>query len=155
LGGDLPVIGATTRAELAACTERARPAIVFLDLALPGLGGLDGVPTVRSLIPDAKVVVLAGAPNEQDAVVALVAGARGYCGRDIEPRLMRKAAQVVQRGEVWIGRHVISYLLRELATLTGAASKTPATPAPVAALDLLAPREREIAVLVGSGRTNS
>ena len=40
-----------------------RPAVVLLDLALPGLSGLDGVPDVQRLNPRARLVLLASSPS--------------------------------------------------------------------------------------------
>ena len=51
---------------------------------------------------------------------ALVAGARGYCDRNIAPSQLKKAVEVVQRGEIWIGRHVVPHLLRRITSLTPA-----------------------------------
>src|SRR4249920_2749751 len=58
------------RAELAHSILATRPAVVFLDLALPGLSGLDGVPSVQRLNPAARIVLLASAPSERQAVLA-------------------------------------------------------------------------------------
>jgi DNA-binding NarL/FixJ family response regulator len=130
-----------------------RPSVVFLDLALPGLGGLGDVPAIQRLNPAAKIILLARAANESQAVFALVAGARGYCGRNIGPSLIGKAAEVVQRGEIWIARGVIPLLLKKLTALTqgrpdaeGRAEESP--------LAALGPRERQIAELVGIGANN-
>ena len=102
-----------------------------------------------------RIVLLASSPSERQAVFALVAGARGYCDRGIAPSLVRKAAEVVQRGEIWIGRHVVPHLVRRITSLT------PAKPgrrgrAGACRRDSTscAPREREIALLVGAGANN-
>lgn len=152
LGGSVPVLEATDRAELSEHLVSTHPAVVFLDLALPGLGGLGGIAAIRRLNPAVKIVLLADVPNERDAVFALVVGARGYCARSLDPALIRKAAEVVQRGEVWIGRHVIPHLLRRLTSLNRRGARAPAGAPPV--FDFLAPREREIALLVGAGANN-
>jgi|SRR5262249_7324694 len=152
LRGRMPVVEIADHATLIERLMQVRPAVVFLDLALPGLGGIAGVETLRRLSPAMKVVLLTDAPNARDAVVALVAGARGYCARGLEGPLIVKATEVVQQGEVWIGRHVIPYLLRRLVSLSATDAQGPA--ATPRALDLLAPREREIALLVGAGRNN-
>lgn len=132
---------------------RLRPGIVFIDLALPGLGGLAGVPAIQRLDPTVRLVLLTRRPSERQALGALVAGARGYCSRDIEPALIRRAVEVVERGEIWIGRQVVPVLLRRLTALSGRNGQG-ATAVDAEPLPYLAPREREIALLVGKGANN-
>jgi two-component system NarL family response regulator len=154
LEGWLAPVEAADRVELEERMLASRPTVVFLDLALRGLSGLDGVPDIQRLNPRARLVLLASSPSERQAVFALAAGARGYCDRNIAPALVKKAVEVVQRGEIWIGRQVVPHLLRRITSLT------PARPdaGPAARLprrfDFLAPRERQIALLVGSGANN-
>jgi DNA-binding NarL/FixJ family response regulator len=144
---------ADQRAALEQSIVQVGPAVVFIDLALPGLGGLSGVPAIQRLNPTAKIVLLAGEANEGEAVFALVAGARGYCQRNIGPSLVRKATEVVQRGEIWIGSRVIPLLLKNLTGLTPVA-RDDARSAAEGPFDSLAPRERQIAELVGAGSNN-
>jgi len=148
------ILEAVDRSELGRSVHDGRATVVFLDLALPGLSGLDGVPDIQRLNAAARIVVLASAPSERQAVLALVAGARGYCDRRIAPSLVSKAAEVVQGGEIWIGRHVVPHLLRKITSL----SPIPVAAAPGRGLptrfEFLGPREREIALLVGGGANN-
>lgn len=152
LGAEASVVVATDRTDLARGLVDLEPAVVFLDLALPSLSGVEDVPVLQRLCPAARIVVLAPAPSERQAVFALVAGARGYCQRTIPAALVRKAAEVVQRGEIWIGRDVVPHLLRRIASLTER-PPAPARPLPTR-FDFLAPRERQIALLVGAGANN-
>jgi DNA-binding NarL/FixJ family response regulator len=133
-------------------TEMA-PAVVFLDLALPGLGGLAGVTAIQRLHPAAKIVVLAGRPDERQAVFALLAGARGYCDRNLSASLIKKANEVVQRGEIWIPRSVVPLLLKRLTSVARGMRADPFRPS-AETLGALGPREREIAQLVASGSNN-
>jgi DNA-binding NarL/FixJ family response regulator len=144
---------AEQRAALEQSIVQVGPAVVFIDLALPGLGGLSGVPAIQRLNPTAKILLLAGEANEGEAVFALVAGARGYCQRNIGPSLVRKATEVIQRGEIWIGRRVIPLLLKKLTGLPPVA-RDDARSAAEGPFDSLAPRERQIAALVGTGSNN-
>src|SRR5262245_37475306 len=148
------IVQAVDRSELARSLHAGQPAVVFLDLALPGLSGLDGVPDIQRLNPEARIVVLASAPSERQAVLALVAGARGYCDRGIAPSLVRKAAEVVQCGEIWIGRHVVPHLLRRITSLSPAPAGAPSGRGLPTRFEFLGPREREIAFLVGGGANN-
>jgi DNA-binding NarL/FixJ family response regulator len=145
---------ATGRALLERRVRALQPAVVFLDLALPGLGGVGGVPAIQRLSPAARIVLLTGAPAEKQAVLGLLAGARGYCDRRLGPVLVRKAVDVVQGGEIWIERRVIPHLLRKVKAL-GRRDHGTDPPGPVGPLlRLLGARELEIARLVGAGASN-
>ena len=54
-----------------------RPDVVLLDLAMPVMDGVEALPIIRELVPDARIIVLsafAGAVREQ----VLDSGADGY-----------------------------------------------------------------------------
>ena len=55
-----------------------RPDIVLLDLAMPVMDGLEALPSMRRLCPDATIVVLSGFGATAMADRALAAGADGY-----------------------------------------------------------------------------
>ena len=143
--GDLAVLDRTLTA--------LKPAILLLDLTLPRLGGIDGLPAVKRLSPTTKTMVFTGHPHEKEGISALRAGAMGYCETDLDPVLLKKAVALVQKGEVWVRRNFIPCLIEELASLTdfrqkGASAKW------VSRLDRLTPREREIVSMIGKGQTN-
>jgi len=148
-----PIAEAADRLTLEQRMLRIHPAVVFLDLDLPGLGGVRQVASIGRLHPAAKIVLLTAAPDEQEAVFALLAGARGYCDRAIRPPLIKKAAEAVQRGEIWIGRRLVPHLVKRLSAL----GEVPAMASRGRSPDvfpLLGRRERQIARLVGVGATN-
>lgn len=76
---DVRVVGeAADGIEAAEVTERVKPAVLLLDLLLPGLGGLDVARRVVKKSPRTKVVVLSMHANEEHAVAALRSGASAY-----------------------------------------------------------------------------
>jgi DNA-binding NarL/FixJ family response regulator len=155
LSGRLALVEAVDRVELEAVMLTSQRVVVFLDLTLPGLNGLDGVPDLHQVNPGARIVLLASAPSEREAVFALATGARGYCDRDIAPALVSKAAEVVQKGEIWIGRRVVQHLLRRITSLTPTCPDAgSARRQSVRRFAFLGPRERQIALLVGTGANN-
>jgi DNA-binding NarL/FixJ family response regulator len=153
LRGRAPVFAVADHATLMDELRRVRPGVVFLDLTLPGFDGIAGLPALRTLTPAMKVVLLAVKPNTQDAVLALVAGARGYCRRSLDTSLILKATAEVQHGQVWIARGVIPHLLRRL-MLPGVIEPPPASEETGSPLTALSPRQREIARLVSAGHSN-
>ena len=83
----------------------------------------------------------------------LEAGVRGYCTVDIDPELLKKAVQMVHKGEIWVGRKFISQLLDALVSLTEK-QRAKSIPKLVESLERLTPREREIVELLGVGASN-
>jgi two-component system response regulator RegA len=62
-------------------TRRVAPAFAVLDLRLADGNGLEVVPVLRSVRPDARVVVLTGYGNIATAVAAVKAGAVDYLAK--------------------------------------------------------------------------
>ena len=142
----------TERGSLERGLLNRRPAALLLDLHLPELGGISGVEAIQQLRPTTKIVLLTSRPDEREGIAALKAGARGYCDRDIDPGLLGKALEVVQNGEIWVGRKLIPHLLEELAALSEQQKDSPATLD--SRLDRITPRERQIVQLLSAGASN-
>jgi DNA-binding NarL/FixJ family response regulator len=129
------------------------PAVLLLDLALPGVSGASGISVVQRLRTLTKIIVLTATPDEREGIALLKAGARGYCDREIDGPLLEKATELVRRGEIWVGRKLISHLLEELTLLTERQRRE----APGTSEDRLkriTPRERQIVELLSGGASN-
>lgn len=76
---DFVVVGQARNGQeaLALATEQ-RPDLVLLDLAMPVLDGLEALPRIRAVVPDATIVVFSGFESASLAEPALRGGADGY-----------------------------------------------------------------------------
>jgi len=128
--------------EVAALT----PSVILLDVGVKP--DTDALGMVSALSALAKVIVLANVDDDALTIQALKAGASGFCARDTTAALIRKAVQLVEAGEIWVGRRVMLRLIEELATLRAQETRD------LSGRDCLTSREREIASLVASGATN-
>jgi DNA-binding NarL/FixJ family response regulator len=54
------------------------PDVVLLDLSMPVMDGLEALPSIRDLVPDAKIIVLSGFGATHMSERALAVGADGY-----------------------------------------------------------------------------
>lgn len=143
----------TTRAALERSMATLKPAVLLLDIDLPMLDGVGGVRAIHHLSPPTKIVLLTSTLDEKEGLSALKAGARGYCQKDTESALLKKAVQMVRKGEIWAGRNLIPHLLEELTSLTERRQQD--SPANLDShLDRLTPRQREIVHLIGGGASN-
>ena len=139
--------------ELERAMANVRPSVILLDLTLLPPEGIESISAIQRLSPSTKIILLSSLCDEKEAIRALKSGAKGVCHKDIEPSVLKKAIEVVQKGEVWVGRKIISRLLSEVVSLTESRQKDPPNPSEVC-LDYLTPREFQIAQMVGNGAHN-
>jgi two-component system nitrate/nitrite response regulator NarL len=144
---------ATEWEELERAMASVRASVLLLDLALLPPEGIGSISAIQRLSPSTKIILLSSVCDEKEAVSALKSGAKGVCHKDIESSMLKKAIEVVQKGEVWVGRKTISHLLSEIVSLTESGEKDPPNPSEVF-LSYLTPREFQIAQMVGNGAHN-
>lgn len=120
-------------------------------LRLPGGPVTDALEDVRRRFgSDVMCIALADTPSDDEALACFAATARGYCNTHSVPPLLRRVADVVSHGGLWIGESLMQRLLR------GTAHIPPPAPADmtVAWDALLTVREREVARAVATGGSN-
>lgn len=122
--------------------EKLKPALLFLDLSLPRLHGLEALRQIRAASPSTRVLVLSMHHDEPYVIEALRTGAMAYILKGSESTEILRAAQ-----EVLAGRRYLSAPLSERA-ITALASQTPDQADP---LNALTPREREVLALAAEG----
>ncbi len=68
--------------------EKARtlhPEVILLDLAMPGMGGLEAIPAIRKDDPEARILVLTSYAEDNQVIKAISSGALGYLMKDASP----------------------------------------------------------------------
>lgn len=82
----LHVVGEAADGEQA-ITEAARlkPDVVLLDLSMPRRTGLDALPEIKRVAPEAKVIVLSGFATSMLAPDVLALGADRYIEKGVDP----------------------------------------------------------------------
>ena len=86
------------------------PAVVILDLGLPGLRGGQAV---EHLCARGMKVLVVSAQGERDSVVdAMGAGASGYLTKSSEPNEITAAVRAIAGGQTYISPTLASYLLQ-------------------------------------------
>lgn len=76
-GFDVVADAADGRAGIEAVREH-RPDLVLLDLSMPVMDGIEALPTIRRLCPEARIIVLSASRVSQMSARAVAAGADGY-----------------------------------------------------------------------------
>jgi two-component system, NarL family, response regulator LiaR len=68
--------------------EKARmvqPDVILLDLAMPGMGGLEAIPVILRENPGARILILTSYADDQQVIDAINSGALGYLMKDASP----------------------------------------------------------------------
>ena len=127
------------------------PDIVLLDIALPGLNGLDVTERVKKEFPTVRVLLLSMHDSEEYVLKAMRLGASGYLLKDTGPSELELALRAVAKGVSYlspaISRHVIDGYVQRTNPL--ASNGSPANPPG----KQLSPRQEEILKLIADGHT--
>lgn len=146
--GDFRVVAETGDGREAVRLARLHaPDLAIVDIAMPGLNGLDAAAQMRKEAPDTRILVLSMHTAENYVLEALRAGAAGYVVKDAVVEELERAMRVVLAGERWLSPVVSRHLLDEYLRLSRGGS--PAEPP--SGLDLLTQRQREILQLIAEG----
>lgn len=119
--------------------------LVLLDIALPGLDGLEVLQALRREHPTLPVLMLSTYPESQYAVRCIKLGAGGYLNKSADPDDMLAAVRKVAAG----GRYVTPATAEALAAAVGAAA------AGAGGLEALSHREHQVFRLLTAGQTVS
>src|SRR5687767_7421092 len=83
-----------------------RPDVTLMDLQLRGMNGLQAIRTIRTLQPDAKIVVLTMYEGDETIYDALESGAAGYLLKDSVPADLIRVIREVHAGLKSIPPHI-------------------------------------------------
>lgn len=117
------------------------PDLILLDLNLPGISGLEALPSLRSLVPETKIIILTQSDNEADVLRAIGQGAVGYLLKSSTVQQIIDAIRTVAGGGATLDSGVAKFILSRLQTALPREELEHA----------LSPRELEILTLLGQG----
>jgi two-component system, NarL family, invasion response regulator UvrY len=88
--------------------------LLLLDIAMPGLSGLETLKLLKGKKPKMRVLVLSMYPEEQYAIRAIKAGAAGYITKGSASEELLEAIRKVSQGGRYIGTSIAEKLLFDL-----------------------------------------
>lgn len=127
--------------------EQHRPDCVLMDLAMPGMSGLEAVRRSTVQFPDVRILIVSMHADEAYVHHALTAGAAGYLLKGSDKQELETAVLAVCRGE--------TYLTPAISKAVVAALSKQSEQSDVSSpMDVLTLRQREVLRLVAEGSSS-
>ena len=144
---DIEVVGEALNGDKAlALAESLRPNVILMDIAMPGMDGLEATRQIKARFPDMHVLVLTMHRSDEYFFEMLKAGASGYVLKGAETNELIGAIRAVARGEVFLYPTMAKQLLQDYLNRLKEGAGLPQP--------TLTPREKEILRLLAEGYSN-
>jgi DNA-binding NarL/FixJ family response regulator len=143
---DVEVVGeAEDGLQAIQAVDSLSPDVVLMDIAMPGMNGLEATRRIRQSHPDTRILVLTQYDDQRYVLPFVRAGVSGYVIKRALGSDLINAVRTVAKGESFLYPSVASTVLEELRQPSGADRET-ASP--------LTSREEEILRRVAAGETS-
>ncbi|MFC1929624.1 response regulator [Chloroflexota bacterium] len=142
---DIWIIGEASEAEEAIDkAQEFNPDVIVIDMAMPGLGGLEATRRIIKRNPKARVLVLTQYDDREHVISSIKAGASGYISKRASGAEVVSAIRAVHHGEYFLYPSAASTLIRDY--LLHQSENEP--------YDCLTNREREVLRMIVEGQTS-
>lgn len=95
--------------------QRFKTDIILLDIGLPGVSGLDGIPMILEKMPDVDIIMLTSYEEEDVILRALCSGACSYLSKKASLEEIVDAIRIVVKGGSYmspsIAREIVTHLM--------------------------------------------
>jgi DNA-binding NarL/FixJ family response regulator len=98
-------------------TRELQPDLLFMDINMPTLGGLEATRAIKSEFPGVKVIMLTVSDDDKDLFEAIKSGADGYLLKNLREEEFAELLARVSRGEPIMSPGLARRLLQEFARL--------------------------------------
>ena len=121
-----------------------RPDVVFMDISMPGLNGLEAATRITKQFPQVRVIILSMHHNEEYVWRALKAGAAGYLLKQAATAELETALRRVTTGQIYLSRDISARFVKKFPQQEIIGHKEP--------FEKLTARQREILQLIAEGQ---
>lgn len=139
---DIDVVAeAETGEEAVRAFPEVRPAVVVMDISMPGIGGLEAIGRILAREPSARILVLSGHEDVMHARRVLKAGAAGYLTKRSAAEELIHAIRQVAQGKTFLEANIA----QQLAVQQLGGDKSP--------VDMLSEKEFKVFLALAKGQS--
>jgi two-component system, NarL family, nitrate/nitrite response regulator NarL len=109
----------------------------------------NAIALIQKKYKNAKIIVLANAPNQAEALHALSLGAMGYSHAYSAPDVLKEIKMVISHGGLWLGQELLQRLIEISTKLVGNQAEYVQS-----LMTKLSKREKEVAIEAAKGLSN-
>jgi len=128
--------------------RRLHPAVVLMDIRMPGCDGIEATRRIKAELPQTKIIMLTISEEEEDLFDAIRSGAHGYLLKNIRPEELFEMLDDVLRGEAVIAPSMAQRIFQAFVSQAHRRAEIGDVQAE------LSPREIEVLELASEGVTN-
>lgn len=132
------------------CLDHLNPALILLDLQMPGTNGLALLERIKTEHEEIRVVMLTASDDSDDLLRAIQLGVDGYLLKDTDPDAILERLEALLEGKIALNDEVVMMLAQRLRT----ERTSPAEEASSSWRDELTERERHTLAWIGRGLSN-
>lgn len=145
---DIQVVGdAADGREAVRRAVQLHPNVVIMDIAMPGLNGIEAAQQIRQADPSIQVIILSMYSTLEHVSRALEAGVRGYLLKESAGSEVVRAVREAHMGHRYLSQGISDQVIDDYVRQRGAGEER--------LLDRLSSREREILQLVVEGKSSA
>lgn len=147
---DMEIVAeAGSGAEALTAVSQTRPDVVIMDVAMPGMSGIEATRRIKEASPETAVLALTMHEDEQYFFEMLNAGASGYVPKRAAPDDLVSAIRAVSQGQAFLYPSLAKLLVQDFLQRSDGERGDEET-----AVTGLTPREREVLIAIAEGHTN-
>src|SRR5512145_750941 len=141
---DVEVLGeASDGKESIQKADKLKPDIVLLDIAMPGLGGLEAAVEIKKSHPEIKILILSQYDDKEYVSRLIKAGVSGYILKHAVGTDLVTAIRAIARGESYLYPPITSSLIDDYLSKREGALEDP--------YERLTEREKQVLKLIAEG----